>query len=249
MAPSRPRRVIADAVVWKRSDFRETSRIVTLLLRDHGRVLTLAKGAHRPDSPFLGRLDFLNEVRATISPEREGLRLLLRAELRRERRGLRQARRYLAASHLAELCDFALPAGRAEPEVFDLLVGGLNLIELCPLAALSVVVLGLEVRFLAHLGALPDLDHCADCQRALAGLAFVGEASGLCCRSHAAAPRRTVGEATLVLLRALRDQPGKTWPELPASGVGGGVPLCGGWLAAALDRRGRSRGELFAPRR
>ncbi|MBK8100272.1 MAG: DNA repair protein RecO [Planctomycetes bacterium] len=246
MVSGRPRRVIADAVVWKRSDFRETSRIVTLLLREHGRVLTLAKGAHRPDSPFLGRLDFLNEVRATISPEREGLRLLLRAELRRERRGLRQATRYLAASHLAELCDFAMPAGRAEPEVFDLLVGGLNLIELCPLAALAVVVLGLEVRFLLHLGALPGLDHCADCQRGLGELAFVGEASGLCCREHAAAPRRTVGEATLLLLRSLRDQPGKTWPELAVGGVGGAVPLCGGWLAAALERRGRLRGALFA---
>lgn len=245
MVASRQRRVVADAIVWKRSDFRETSRIVTLLLREHGRVTTLAKGAHRPDSPFLGRLDFLNDVRATISPEREGLRLLLRADLRRERRGLRHPLRFLAASHLAELCDFALPPGRAEPEVFDLLVGGLSLLELCPLPAVPVVVLGLEVRFLLHLGALPDLHRCAECQEPLT-LAFGGEAGGLCCRTHAPSPRRAVGEPAMALLRALQQVPGKGWPELPVGGVAGAAPWCGQWLQAALERRGRLRVALFS---
>ena len=81
----------------RRRDFRESSRIVTCLTREHGKITGLAKGAHRPDSPMLGRIDFLNEVEATFSADRGGLRLLTRAKLTRERRALRQPRRFLAA--------------------------------------------------------------------------------------------------------------------------------------------------------
>src|SRR5690606_31153214 len=94
-------------------------------------------------------------------------RLLLRAELLRERRGLRVAARFLAASHFADQCDFGFPPERPDPALFDLLAGGLNLIERCPPAALAGVVLGLELRLLARFGALPDLDRCSACGTAL----------------------------------------------------------------------------------
>ncbi len=53
-------RTTAAAIVLRRRDFRESSRIVTCLLREHGKVTGLANGAHLPDSAFLRRLDFLN---------------------------------------------------------------------------------------------------------------------------------------------------------------------------------------------
>jgi len=37
-----------------------SSRVLALVLREHGRVGALAKGAHRPGSPLLGRIDFLS---------------------------------------------------------------------------------------------------------------------------------------------------------------------------------------------
>jgi len=243
----RPRKTALRAIVLKRSDFRESSRIVTCLTREHGRLVGLAKGAHRPDSPFLGRLDFLNEVLATFSADRGGLRLLERAELVRERRALRQATRFLAASHLAQLCDFALPDDRPDPAVFDLLVGGLNLLERCPLAAIGRVVLGLELRLLACLGALPDLDHCAACGAPLGEAAFrQHDTPGLVCRTHAPPPRQAVSGQVLGLLRALHGSSGRQWPELD-----GGAParlaaaLPAAWLAAATEQRPRLRHLLF----
>jgi len=229
------------SILWKRFDFRESSRIVTLLTRDHGRVQALAKGAHRADSPLLGRLDFLNELHIRLSADRGGLRLLLSAELLRERRSLRQPDRFLAASYLAELFDFGLPSERPDPPLFDLVQGGLNLLELCPLWAIAPVILGLEVRFLQQLGALPDLEHCGHCGLPLGATACRGEDAGsLACRRHAPAPRQTVGREALHCLQQLRDLPGRQWPELPRVPAAA-TALTAAWLAAALDRRSHLR--------
>jgi len=245
----RPRATTVRAIVLRRSDFRESSRIVTCLSREHGRLVGLAKGAHRPDSAFLGRLDFLNEVDATFSADRGGLRLLERVRLVRERRSLREPRRYLAASHLAGLCDFAMPEGPPQPAVFDLLQGGLALLERCPAAAIGRVVLGLELRLLADLGALPDLHQCSACGGPLGDTAFrCHDGPGLYCQTHATPPRQVVAAAPLALLRALHAAPGRQWPELgefaPARSA---AALPAAWLAAATELRPRLRPLLFEP--
>lgn len=234
-------------IVWRRTDWRETSRIVSVLTRDHGRLAGLAKGAHRPDSAFLGRLDFLNEVRATFSADRGGLRLLLRVQLLRERRALRQPARFVAASHLAWLCDFAMPADRPEAGIFDLLQGGLTLLERCPMAAIPRIVLGLELRYLDLQGALPDLDRCAECGERLAAGAFrSADQPGLCCRQHASLPRQAVSEPSLALLRQLRQAPGREWPDLvPAGDPRLAAALPAAWLAAATEQRARLRHLVF----
>ena len=235
------------AIVLRRSDFRESSRIVTCLSREHGRLVGLAKGAHRPDSPFLGRLDFLNEVRAVFSADRGGLRLLERVELLRERRELREPRRFVAASHLAQLSDFALPDDRADPAFFDLLQGGLNLLERCPLPTVPQVVLGLELRHLELLGALPDLRRCTACGAALDEVAYrIDDSPGLVCRDHATPPREAVGAEALAALRTLQATPGRQWPELDLPGWRRAAPWPARWLAAAIDLRPRLRPMVFA---
>lgn len=231
----------------RRSDFRESSRIVTLLTRDHGRVTALAKGAHRPDSPFLGRIDFLNEVRATFSADRGGLRLFVRVELVRERRALREPLRFFAAGHAAWLGDFAMPDERPDPLAYDLLVGGLNLVERCPPAQLPLVALGLEVRHLEHLGALPDLERCAHCGVELGDRAFRGETSlGLLCRTHGSPAGQVVDPRQMQLLRALRTVPGRDWPSFaPACDPRSVAPLTAAWLWAATGQHSRWRQLVF----
>lgn len=235
------------AFVWKRYDFRESSRIVVLWLREHGLVAALAKGAHRDSSPLRGRIDFLAELDVQLTATREGLRTLLRAELLRERRGLRAASRFVAASHLAELFDFALVQDRPEPELFDLADGALALLEKCPLASVPNVVLGIELRLLANLGALPDLDRCSTCDRELDGQAFFGEVAGaLCCRNHAASPRRAIGAVALGQLRTLLACPGRELPTVAERPTAAAVSLPALWLARSLERRCTLRKHVFA---
>lgn len=241
-ARGRPRTLVTEAIVWKRIDFRESSRIVTFLTRDHGRVQALAKGAHRPSSPLLGRVDLFNEVRITLSADRGGLRTLLRLELLHERRALREPRRFLAASHLAELCDRATHADRPDPELHDLCSGGLLLLEKAPVHALPTVVLGLELRLLSHLGQLPDLEHCSGCGVELGNGAWLGADGSLGCRAHAPSPRTALPAHALARLHTLLQVPGRKLPlagDEPTSPAA--TAACGRWLELALERTFRLR--------
>lgn len=246
--PRGGRQTTAQAIVLRRRDFRESSRIVTVLTREHGKITGLAKGAHRPDSPLLGRIDFLNELDASFSPDRGGLRILVRARLTRERRALRTPARFFAAGHIAWLADITSVEGRADPELFDLLFGGLNLLERCPIDSIPQVVLGLELRHLEAIGALPDFDTCAECGTALGGQAFRQEDTmGLACRQHAGLPRYPVLPAALALLRTLRSTSGRDWPRLEVgSEARPAATLTALWLAAAVEQRAPHRRMIFA---
>lgn len=246
-AHARPRTLVTEALVWRRIDFRESSRIVTFLTRDHGRVQALAKGAHRPNSPLLGRIDLFNEVRITLSADRGGLRTLLRLELLHERRALREPRRFFAASHLAELCDRATHADRPDPELHDLCSGGLLLLEKAPVQALATVVLGLELRLLAHLGQLPDLEHCSSCGAELGNGAWLGADGSLGCRSHAPSPRTALAARALERMRLLLHLPGRKLPAAAAEQASpAAAAACGRWLELALERPFRLRTQVHA---
>jgi len=200
---------------------------------------------------MLGRIDFLNEISATFSADRGGLRILTRAKLTRERRALRQPRRFLAAGHVAWLVDVACQEGRADPALFDLLQGGLNLLDRCPLAAIPQVILGLELRHLEALGALPDLDHCAECGVELGEAPFrQADTMGLACRRHAGLPRQPVPARAISLLRALAASSGRDWPALDGhDAIPQAAPLPAHWLAAALEQRAPYRSLIFPGRR
>lgn len=239
-----PRSAPVDALVWRRSDFRESSRVVTLLTRESGKVTCLAKGAHRPDSPLLGKLDFLNLLRVELWNRGETMPLLGRSTLLHEPRGLRRPTRYLFAAHLVGIVDWAMPDRRPDPALFDLVSGGLTLFERCPDGALALVLAGLEWRSLDAVGVQPSLTTCTATGRALpqdSTLAVEPEGRGFL---HPDAPggldrhRAKAKLGTLRLLRLLHETPGRAWPSLqvPAADLRGALALLGRWLGLVLDR-------------
>ena len=228
------------ALVWKRADFRESSRLITLLSEDLGKLTVLGKGAHRAGSQCLGRIDFLNLIRVKISGA--NLPVLHRVELLHEHRGLREPARYLAASYLTELFDPALPQGRVDRGLFELLTGGLLLLERCPRAVIPQILAGVELRFLRELGLQPPLLRCSRCEASIHDGALIAapDHPGLLCRRHAAAGTPPVSQRVLRWLDVLGKSRGRDWPALP-SAPPGVLDLLGRWTAAAIERRPRMR--------
>ena len=231
------RTAVQQALVWQRSDFRETSQLVTLITREQGKVITLAKGSHRHNSPFLGCIDFLNLVEARLS--RGSLPLLYPVKLLHEHRGLRQPRRYLAASYLVELFDPAFPHGRVDQELFDLLAGGLRLLERCPSQVIPQVLMGVELRLLGELGVKPPLGACARCGRRAQLYPALHEPA-LLCPQHRDGSCRPVPRAALIWLQRAADCAGRDLPGLPPAPPAARA-LLGRFVAQALERAPRLR--------
>jgi len=164
------------AVVMRRSDFRESSRVVTLLTRKYGMRGFLAKGAHRPGSPFLGAIDLLHLVEARVQvSEGRGLQNLYSARLLLGNRPFRHDRkRRLLAYSLAEILRIAMPEGRVDPRLFDLFQGGLQLLARAEERRLGAIHVGLGLKILDHLGLLPSLAGCPVTGRAFPRRGEVG---------------------------------------------------------------------------
>ncbi len=152
-------------LLLKRTPFGESSLVVHVLAREHGRVHLLAKGAYRPTSGYFAVLDLFDTLELEWSQsERAELGLLRRGSLQVRRRPLvHELERYRAALAMLELGEMAALEGALDAGLYELLESGLDaLCEPGVLPLLALVVF--ELRFLAVLGLAPALEHCSACQ-------------------------------------------------------------------------------------
>jgi DNA repair protein RecO (recombination protein O) len=208
------RTIETEAYVLRRFDFGETSRIVVLMTRELGRISCLARGAHRPGSPFSGAIDLLLRTRARLALRPGSLQLLAGLRVSHGNLGLLSPpARLQEAVALTDLFCWTLPEGRPDPELFDLFQGGMMLIEKVPLAQLEAVRAAIHLKFLRALGLLADLEHCTRCGAPLTSAVF---RDSFDCQHHGvvglliSAPER----ALLVKILAAR---GRELPALTAS--------------------------------
>jgi DNA repair protein RecO (recombination protein O) len=153
-----------EAIVLRRFEFGETSLVLHLLARSHGRVSVLAKGAYRPRSPFLGVLDLLNRIETVVSfsPRRE-IQILVEADLRDSHPGLRaDLRRLHAALYLSELVQEGAREGEPHRDLHDLFSEALARLSE-KTGDVEPLVLAFELRYLRILGLRPALGACATC--------------------------------------------------------------------------------------
>lgn len=123
------------AVLLRKKPWSETSLIVTWLTERHGTLRTTARGARRPGGSLAGKLDLFFQTELSFVPNRRGgdlheLReVVVSAPFDAARAG--SAGFYLAA-YFAELAGHSAPAMHPAPEIFDLLVRGLNFLQTKP---------------------------------------------------------------------------------------------------------------------
>lgn len=151
------------ALVLRVHPFSRTSRVVTWLTPDHGRVVTVIKGACRPKSAFLGQYDlamrcellFYRREHGGIHIARECAPLACRPRLRSNWRGA------IAAGYLCELVSRVTVPMMAAPAPFDLLDHALDALD--EGASPLPTILRFEFDLLEALGLAPDFMPCADC--------------------------------------------------------------------------------------
>jgi DNA repair protein RecO (recombination protein O) len=139
--------------------WRETSLIIEVFTRNHGRVALVAKGAKRPTSHFRGVLTAFCPLLLAWSG-RADIRTLVRAEWCGGLSPLR-GQALLAGFYLNELLVRLLARGDAHESLF---AGyGQALADLaCGVVSVASALRRFEVTLLREAGFLPALDRCAD---------------------------------------------------------------------------------------
>ena len=146
----------ATGLILRTRPLTETSLIVHWLTPDFGRIATVAKGARRPKSIFLGKLDlfymadfsFSRRPHSDLHILREVSLRALHAALRRNLAGLHQG------TYATAFVEQATEAETPLPVIYELMVAFLE--HLCERPVTTQSVLGFELKMLHELGLEPD---------------------------------------------------------------------------------------------
>ncbi|MDH3521487.1 MAG: DNA repair protein RecO [Myxococcales bacterium] len=155
-----------EALILRAVDFRESDRILHLLLPGFGRMAVIARGARRSIKRFAGTLDLFNHLRVQIDQRRSSnMGRLDQAQLVRGFAALRvDPVRFAMGCYLLELLDRLAPEGGSPDDMrrlFDFALQALESVSARrPDQQLRTI---LELRALAALGLRPELARCVRC--------------------------------------------------------------------------------------
>ena len=146
----------ASGIILRTRTFTETSLIVQWITADLGRIATVAKGARRPKSPFLGKLDLFYEAEFSFQRSRRSELHTLReiqlaktnAELRRDLAWVHQA------SYFGVLVELCTETETPVPEIYQLFAAVLGALPRS--SPRARFVLSFELKLLSLLGYEPE---------------------------------------------------------------------------------------------
>jgi DNA repair protein RecO (recombination protein O) len=170
------------ALVLRKTKLGETDLILNLLAADGRQVRAVAKGARKPKSRLGARTEPFTVADLLLHSGRS-LEIIAEAETVSSHDGLRSDYdRATAAAVVADVLDKTSVEGQAEPQLFDMALVTLDVMETAPLQALPGLVVAFLLKALAMLGYRPTLDSCASCANALGErFRFSAAAGGFVC--------------------------------------------------------------------
>ena len=177
--------ITTPAVVLQAFPYGDTSRILRLATRDHGVQSVIAKGAMRPRSRFIGRLQVLSEgVARFYYRSTRDLHTLAGFDVTDQHVELAgDLRRFAAAAALAELV-LRTAHEEPQPEVFATLADTLRALAAAPPDRVDLVALAGVWHTVIMLGFAPTVDQCVRCERPLGSRAsFALAEGGLLCEA------------------------------------------------------------------
>lgn len=119
----------ADAVVLRRLNVGETDRILTLFLRDRGKLSAIVKGVRSPRSRMAGATELFTWFSGLLA-QGQNLDVLTQAQVENAFPAIRKDLvRIGYASHFLEIVDKGLEDRQPMPELWDVLVAALGTLE------------------------------------------------------------------------------------------------------------------------
>jgi len=204
-------KVVTPAVVLRTVDYGESDRVVTLLCRNGGKRSALARAARKSTRRFGAGLAMFGVGEATLS-ERAGAELATLEGFHGARGFPHLTLDMAKVAHGGYACELVRelsPPHKEEPEVFDLLVTLLDLLDGSPARAETLRVF--ELRLLEAVGLLPSFDRCVGCGRPMneveldeEGPVFDLRRGGVVCADCHGHGRALDGEVRQALLEASR---------------------------------------------
>ncbi len=225
------------AIVLRTHKLGEADRVIVLYTRAHGKVRGVAKGVRRTTSKFGSRLEPGSHIQVQLHEGRGELDIVTQAETvvpyHRTREDLSRLSR---ASSLLEAIEQVTQDREPTPRLFDMLAGGLGVIEERNPPMVSAAF---YLKLLALEGLAPELDRCVECDEDGGPLFWAVEAGGVRCRSCGGG--RRVSDSALAVSRAVLNGGLNAVLDLPEDAVTHEVEgLATTSLEAHVERRLRS---------
>jgi len=157
-----------EAVVLKGWKLGETSKILSLLTRDYGKIKAVAKGGRSLKSKFRGCLEPLTSIRIVYYEKKtRDLQLLSQADLVDPHfHIIGDMRRTTLGLAAAELIDRALVGIDSHPDIFDLFSDILKFLDTGS-GFLEGLLWYFENHFISQMGYKPTWDQCLNCDESL----------------------------------------------------------------------------------
>jgi len=212
-----------NAIVLRRANVGETDKILTLFSRERGKIPAIAKGARKPISRIAGAAELLTFGKFAMAVGRN-LDVVTQVDVRDSFPDIRRDMRKIAhATYLLELADQLTQEHEANPDLFDLLLSALYVLQNGGNA--EVLSRGFEIKAMDILGYRPQLDGCVRCGKAAIGqiINFSPSAGGIICAACGPLPQDATGITRAVrtaMKRFLETEP-PDWKGLRfAKGIG-----------------------------
>lgn len=173
--------VISDALIIKKSPYREYDHALELLTPDRGKITVAARGTRRSSSKLNPHLVYLNTLVVGVVDGPKN-KVLVHVDTKRRFLGSEYGS-YEAAFDVIKLVDERVWADLPEPFTFELVCDTLARIECSPRDAQKILFI-FKTQFLKALGYLPQFTSCVSCSKYIAmRKTFSYTHGGLLCES------------------------------------------------------------------
>ncbi len=187
-----------EGIVISEQAFKESSKIINILTKEHGIIGVMAKGAKSLKSPLRSSTTKLSHGIFTVYYKGDKLSLLKEVNITSSFKNiLKDIEKISFATYLVELTTQVYKESENN-NVYDILISGLKKIDdnYDPLVITNII----ELKYLEYLGVLPVIDRCSVCGKQTNIVTLSADTGGYLCNScHTNEP--IISDAAIKLIR------------------------------------------------